>query len=208
MKPIWILAQFTNCSTFRPSFTSRIICYTIFRTGAFLRTVTSFTNAVLLLRFASLPWKHHLPTPLHRSAAATVPEPSAAAAVLALLCWACCHRIPSRRLLRNVRGLYLVAAAQPGQHSRRRSESAKPVFTRFFFIRDAKPGTQTALLLVEALLLYCCCCTNSMEFRNSGIRTFSASRLLLLKKKESPFFSAIVGACSLLRYFAMLAAAS
>ena len=130
VKPIWILAQFTNCSTFRPSFTSRIICYTIFRTGAFLRTVTSFTNAVLLLRFA---WKHHLPTPLHRSAAATVPEPSAAAAVLALLCWACCHRIPSRRLLR--RGLYLVAAAQ--QASERKCQ------TRFYsFFLSGMPNPE------------------------------------------------------------------
>ena len=123
---------------------------------------------------------HHLPTPLHRSAAATVPEPSAAAAVLALLCWACCHRIPSRRLLR--RGLYLVAAAQ--QASERKCQTR---FYSFFFIRDAKPGTQTALLLVEALLplplLYCCCCCTI-----SGIRTFSASRLLLLKKKGEPFF--------------------
>ena len=55
VKPKWILAQFTNYPTIRPSSTTRIICCTTFCTGAFLRTVTFSTNDLLLapqLRFA------------------------------------------------------------------------------------------------------------------------------------------------------------
>ena len=53
-KPNWILAQFTNCPTIRPSFTTRIICCTTFCTGAFLRTVSFFHQRFVLapLRFA------------------------------------------------------------------------------------------------------------------------------------------------------------
>ena len=128
-------------------------------------------SPTLFCYFVSRGNKHHLPTPLHRSAAATVPEPSAAAAVLALLCWACCHRIPSRRLLR--RGLYLVAAAQ--QASERKCQTRfysfflsgmpnpepKPPCCWYDRRGSTAPATASTAAAVLLLLLY--------DFRNSYV---------------------------------------